>query len=41
MAEIKDKKYGKTIFYIDGDEIKDKKYGTTLCFDPYKTRVIF
>jgi len=24
MAEIKDKKYGKTAFYIDGNEIKDK-----------------
>ena len=30
--EVKNKKYGSTIFYIDGNEIKDKKYGKTLYY---------
>lgn len=25
MADIKDKKHGKTLFYIDGNDIRDKK----------------
>ncbi|MFV7235168.1 hypothetical protein [Flavobacterium sp. ZB4R12] len=28
MPEIKDKKYGNTLFYIDGNEVREKsKYG--------------
>ena len=32
MPEIKDKKYGKTLYYIDGNEIMDKKHGKILFY---------
>jgi len=32
MSRVRDKKYGRDVFYIDGDEIKEKRHGKTLYY---------